>query len=197
MASNGAEGNNKSATIGRAISADGSLVVFESDASNLDLVSADTNDSTDVFVHDRKTGITTRVSLPTGSAENGNKPSYKPSISPDGRYVAFGSDADNLVPNDNNNTGDIFVHDRQTKETIRISVATNKDNNSSYPLSENGHYVVLQSFASDLTPNEDNSGNPDIYVYDRLAEITTAISMAATGEEPPPRLLILHQTRHA
>ena len=94
------------------ISADGRYVAFESDASNL--VSGDTNYHPDIFVHDRQTGQTTRVSVASdGTQANGH--SFDPSISADGRYVAFGSEADNLVSGD---TGrfDIFV--REMNNTV-------------------------------------------------------------------------------
>ena len=81
------------------ISADGSFVAFESWARNL--VPNDTNDWLDFFVHYRKTGQTSRVSV-NSNGNQGNKISFAPSISADGRYVAFGSESDNLVPNDNN-----------------------------------------------------------------------------------------------
>ena len=96
------------------ISADGRYVAFYSDAS--DLVSGDTNGERDVFVHDRQTNTTTRVSINSSGAQS-NGFSYFASLSADGRYVAFYSDATNLVYNDTNGVGDIFVHDMQTGAT--------------------------------------------------------------------------------
>jgi Tol biopolymer transport system component len=84
-------------------------VAFESDAGNL--VPGDTNNRWDVFVHDRRTGATERVSVgPNGAQGNGD--SFAPAISADGRLVAFTSKADNLVPDDTNGWDDVFVHTR-------------------------------------------------------------------------------------
>jgi Tol biopolymer transport system component len=93
-------------------------VTFVSDAT---LVPGDTNGLTDVFVHDRSTHVTTRASIASdGSQANG--PSWEPTISRDGRYVAFRSGATNLVASDQNNVDDLFVHDLQTGQTTRINV---------------------------------------------------------------------------
>ncbi|MCC7075821.1 MAG: PD40 domain-containing protein [Acidimicrobiia bacterium] len=91
------------------MSGDGRYVAFTSSASNL--VPADTNSTHDVFVHDTQTDVTTRVSVATDTTQ-ANNISYEPSVSGDGRYVAFHSDASNLVPADTNAAGDVFVHDR-------------------------------------------------------------------------------------
>ncbi|HEY9821824.1 MAG TPA: DUF4347 domain-containing protein [Candidatus Sericytochromatia bacterium] len=117
--SSGTQGNGFSQS--PSISADGRYVAFNSDASNL--VSSDTNNTSDIFVHDLQTDTTRRVSINSNGTQ-GNSASYRPSISADGRYVAFNSDASNLVSGDTNNTSDIFVHDLQTDTTRRVSVAT-------------------------------------------------------------------------
>ena len=101
-----------------ALSGDGRYVTFVSDAT---LVPDDTNGLTDVFVYDRSTHVTTRASVASdGSQANG--PSWEPTISRDGRYVAFRSGATNLVASDQNNVDDLFVHDLQTGQTTRINV---------------------------------------------------------------------------
>jgi hypothetical protein len=92
------------------ISADGRHVAFLSWASNL--VRGDTNGLNDVFVHDRLTGATTRVSVQAGGGQ-GNDYSFYPAISADGHSVGFSSFASNLVPGDTNGLADIFVHDGQ------------------------------------------------------------------------------------
>jgi hypothetical protein len=104
----GNEGNNFS--IGSSISANGRFVAFGSFASNL--VPGGTNVENG-FVHDRKTGITTLVSVDSAGNE-GNDASFGGSISANGRFVAFGSFASNLVPGDTNEIDDVFVHDRKT-----------------------------------------------------------------------------------
>ncbi|MDH5701126.1 MAG: hypothetical protein OEZ41_14320, partial [Nitrospirota bacterium] len=87
----------------------GRLVSYYSFATNL--VPGDTNGKRDVFVYDRQTGATTRVSVATGGGQS-NGESIEPALSANGRYVAFRSDATNLVPGDTNGTIDVFVHDR-------------------------------------------------------------------------------------
>jgi Tol biopolymer transport system component len=103
---NGVQGNDGSFGFGAGLSADGRFVAFSSEASNL--VPGDTNDAGDVFVHDRRTGTTARVSLGSGGVQ-GNGRSDSPTLSADGRFVAFSSWASNLVPGDTNDAGDVFV----------------------------------------------------------------------------------------
>ena len=117
--SEGVEGNDSSGNVRASISADGRFVAFDSSATNL--VAGDTNGVDDVFVHDRQTGTTERVSVDSAGAQ-GNGSSHEASISADGRFVAFGSSATNLVAGDTNGVVDVFVHDRQTGITERVSV---------------------------------------------------------------------------
>jgi len=107
----GVEGNGFSTAPSISASSNGRYVAFQSQASNL--VPGDGNGLPDVFVHDRQTGLTTRVSVDSAGAE-GNGGSFASSISAvgNGRYVGFSSDASNLVPGDGNGVGDCFVHDR-------------------------------------------------------------------------------------
>src|SRR5207302_2591866 len=124
VASDGAQGNGSSGLLSfafpPALSADGRFVAFVSFATNL--VAGDTNGATDVFVHDRQTGITERVSVASDGTE-GNSWSVSPAISADGRIVAFISDATNLLPGDTNGVDDIIVHDRgaPAKDTTTVS----------------------------------------------------------------------------
>jgi Tol biopolymer transport system component len=104
VSSGGAQGNNGSDS--PAISLGGRFVAFQSRATNL--VPGDTNNLVDVFVHDRQTGTTRRVSVSTGGAQ-GNNESRSPAISADGRFVAFDSPSSNLVSGDTNGVEDIFV----------------------------------------------------------------------------------------
>ena len=94
-------------------------MAFHSGATGL--VGGDTNARDDIFVHDRQTGVTERVSLAHTGAQANNS-SLEPSISADGRYVVFTSHANNLVPNDTNDRADIFLRDRTANTTERISV---------------------------------------------------------------------------
>jgi len=163
--SDGTQGNGPSHW--PAISADGRYVVFYSSASNL--VPDDTNGTYDAFVHDRLTGQTSRVSVASDGTQ-GNGESERPAISADGRYVAFVSYANNLVPGDTNGTFDVFVHDRQTGQTSRVSVASDGTqgnvSSSVSAISADGHYVAFLSEASNLVPGDTN-GYVDVFVHDR------------------------------
>jgi Tol biopolymer transport system component len=162
------------------LSGDGRYVAFSSYATNL--VPGDTNSFTDVFVHDRTTGETTRVSVASDGSQ-GNWYAYSPSISADGRYVAFDSRADNLIPNDANFYHDVYVHDRATGEIEVVSVASNgvQANNEAWSpsISADGRYVAFASFATNLTPNDGDYW--DVYVHDRVMGETTLVSAANDG----------------
>jgi Tol biopolymer transport system component len=153
-----------------ALSADGRLVVFWSLATNL--VAGDTNGATDVFVHDRLTGTTERVSVDSAGNQAAGWSSGTPSMSTDGRFVAFLSAATNLVPGDTNGVFDVFVHDRQTGTTERVSVsnAGNEGDDGSFSvvaaLSADGRFVAFQSYATNLVPGDTN-GVEDVFVHDR------------------------------
>ena len=166
-----------------AISADGCLVAFSSNAFNL--VADDTNGQPDVFLHDCRTGLTTRLSVDS-SGKEANGWTYGFALSADGRFAAFESGADNLVPNDTNGHTDIFVHDRQTGSTTRVSVAASgaeSNNGSSSPaLSADGRFVAFESWASNLVP-EDTNGQPDIFVHDRTTGAVALASVDSTGEQ--------------
>jgi Tol biopolymer transport system component len=158
-------------------------VVFESDASNL--VSNDTNRATDVFVVDTETGQIERVSVDS-SGNQGNGDSYYADISADGRYVAFASDAENLVSGDTNRWTDIFRHDRQTGETILISVAYDgglADFISDAPsLSADGNRVAFYSYAKNLVA-VDTNGAADVFVRDVAAGRTILASVSSEGRQ--------------
>ena len=145
------------------ISASGRYVAFDSSATNL--IPNDGNGKDDVFVHDRKTKKTKRLSRPTGPGIAGH--SLAPSISASGRYVAFASIATNLISNDGNDDVDIFVHDRKTKKTRRVSRPTGggiPDDGSSEPsISADGRFVAFESAATNLIPNDGN-GKTDIFL---------------------------------
>jgi Tol biopolymer transport system component len=148
------------------ISADGRLVAFVSDATNL--VPGDNNNSPDIFVRDLSTNTTTRVSVDS-AGNQGNNASFDPSISGDGRFVAFVSRAPNLVLGDTNNSEDIFVRDLLTNTTTRLSVdlAGNQaiDNSGLPSISGDGRLVAFASFAANLVPGDSNNGS-DLFVAD-------------------------------
>jgi Tol biopolymer transport system component len=178
--SGGVQGNGYSSS--PAISSDGRFVAFGSRASNL--VPGDTNACGDVFVHDRQTGQTTRVSVDSGGIQ-GNQDLYgSTSISTDGRFVAFGSHASNLVPGDTNGAADVFVHDRQTSQTTRVSVDSGGFQgiwDSSNPsISSDGRLVAFESYAFNLVPGDTN-GWSDIFVHDCQTGQTTRVSVDSGG----------------
>jgi hypothetical protein len=181
VASDGTQGNRSSVV--PSISADGRYVAFESDAFNL--VLGDNNARRDIFVHDRDTGETTRVSVSSNGTE-ANGWSYYAEISADGRYVAFESDASNLVEGDNNARSDVFVHDRQTGETTRVSVASDgtegNEGSNRASLSADGHYVAFFSYASNLVEGDTNS-NFDVFVHDRVSGETVRVSVSSDGAQ--------------
>jgi hypothetical protein len=143
------------------VSFDGRYVAFESDASNL--VSGDTNNVRDIFVHDRHTGATERVTVGIGGAE-ARWDSQRPSLSSDGRYVAYESFSGNLVTVDTNGTVDAFVYDRLTGTTQRVSV-TSSGRQASHSgirtvapmIAANGRHVAFTSEATTLVPGDNNT----------------------------------------
>lgn len=164
VSSSGKQGNKD--RIASSISANGRYVAFASEATNL--VAGDTNKASDVFVYDRQRKQSPRVSVSTGDTQ-GNNTSAAFSISADGRFVAFWSGSTNLVAGDTNNASDDFVHDRQTKQTRRVSIATNGEqgNQLSFDpcLSADGRFVTFTSYANNLPPADTNDST-DIFVHD-------------------------------
>jgi len=151
------------------VSADGRYVTFYGYATNL--VPNDTNFVPDVFRHDFQTGATDRASVSSdGTQANGD--CYAPSISADGRFVAFNGYASNLVANDTNFTYDVFQHDFQTGVTERRSIRpdTSSANAGSYSpsFSADGRYVAFSSSASNLVSGDTN-GTDDVFVHDSEA----------------------------
>ena len=165
------------------ISDDGRYVAFTSEATNLS-VKADRNDDYDVYVYDRKTRTTNRVSVNSNKKE-GNRDSAEPSISATGRYVAFASDATNFDDNDRNSSSDVFVYDRKSQTTERVSVASSgqQANGTSWgpAISASGRMVTFVSDATNLVPDDTNS-QIDAFVHDRSNGRTTVVSVSSSGE---------------
>lgn len=163
------------------ISLDGRYVAFVSLATNL--VSGDTNGFYDVFVRDRQSGTTERVSIGSGGAE-GNGASELPSISADGRFVTFYSGATNFVPGDTNARGDVFRRDRQTGSTERISVDSSGTEGNEVSvrssISADGRYIAFESAATNLVP-ADTNGRYDVFIRDCQAATTTRVSLGSGG----------------
>lgn len=149
------------------ISEDGSTVVFMSNAS--DLVPGDINLLADVFVYDVGSESIERVNVDS-LGHQALASSRNPAVDGDGSTVAFTSEADNLVVGDTNGQADVFVRDRATDSTIRVTASyfgTPADGSSDNPsLSADGRYVLFDSNASNLVPGDLN-GQPDVFVHDR------------------------------
>jgi len=177
----GEEGNGGS--FSPSISIDGRFTAFHSEANNL--VPNDSNSYNDIFVYDRQTQQLKRVNI-SSQGDESNFESYYPSISADGRYIAFQSDASNLVPNDTNSATDIFVHDQITGITQRVSINSQGeqgDRHSSEPaISGDGRYVVFHSQASNLVAKDTNEGI-DVFLHDLQTQETTLVNLNAKGKQ--------------
>jgi Tol biopolymer transport system component len=169
------------------ITPDGRYVAFASYAASL--VPGDTNRTLDIFVKDRQTGKTTRVSTDSNGNQgtNGQAFSYNqtvPSISANGRYVAFESNFNNLVTGDSNGMNDVLVKDMLSGETTRVSIGLNgvqANGASGDPsISADGRYVAFKSNASNLVVN-DLLGASDVFVYDRQTNTTRRVSVTSEG----------------
>jgi hypothetical protein len=194
-----------------AISADGQIVAFQSEASNLIPPGTDNNGFSDIFVRDLTgiTPVTTRVSVdrdgndpigpycPGDGCQQG--PSYAPAISSDGRYVTFYSRAINLVPLDTNLVRDFFRHDRQTEETLRVNLAPpngaeakpsgNSDSGYSYPssVSADGRFVAFETFPVTLItiPPGYNGRTRDVFLRDMQGVFATLLSEQPSNRGVP------------
>ncbi len=170
VASNGAQSPGNFAEPGPEISADGRFVTFVSTAS-FDLI--DGNGINDIYVHDRSNGVTELVSISfDGVQADGD--STTPSISTDGNLITFESDATNLTNNDTENQRDIFLRNRTTDATSRISQNTIQvgGNNSSFrtSISTDGRYIAFTSDADNLLgTGNDSNGRTDVFIFDRQA----------------------------
>jgi hypothetical protein len=173
--------NNHSASFG--ISSDGRYVAFTSDASNL--VAGDTNGVADVFLKDVVSGVTTRVSTASDGAESNDYAEW-PSVSDDGRYVAFAAWASNLVADDTNDASDVFVKDLLSGVVTRVSAGASdtQGDGLSYgaALSGDGQYVTFVSEATNLV-DDDTNGTTDVFVRNMVSGVVTRVSTDAKDAE--------------
>jgi Tol biopolymer transport system component len=158
-------------------------------------VADDTNASDDVFVRDTRTGTTRLASVPADGAKADAGSGYGFSLSATGRYIAFGSDATNMVPGDTNAQRDVFLRDLEKGTTELISVRPdgsavpplggNSDvaGSAGSSVSADGRYVLFSSNSSMLVPNDSNRQNNDWFVRDRRTARTERISVASDGTD--------------
>jgi hypothetical protein len=181
------QANSSSGGLGVGISAGGRFVSFGSTATNL--VPGDTNGFSDAFVRDRGGPNTTkRVSVGLGGAQanGGLANDGEVLISANGHVAAFGSTASNLVPGDTNGLADLFTHDQVTGRTARITVsssgaqATGGGKSRVLGLSADGRFVVFESNATNLVPNDTNKFS-DVFVRDRKMLLTERVNVSSTG----------------
>lgn len=168
-----------------AISADGRWVAFSSSGS--DLVSGDTNGHWDIFLRDLRLARTWRVSVDSaGNQADGPSDFFDVSISADGRYVSFQSQASNLVTGDTNGVQDVFVHDHRTGKTVRVSVDSHGNQANGFCefgyLSGDGRFVTFASDADNLVAGDTN-GQRDIFLHDRTTGQTTLVSLDSAGRQ--------------
>jgi len=189
------------------MSADGRYLVFDSDGTRVLGGTADTARQRDIYLYDRVTGGMERISvasdgsraqIPSGCAGTQPCGSQRPTISADGRYVAFWSNATNLDPGATNGTANAYVRDRATNKTILVSKGYNgaqPSGDSRRPVvSRDGSYVVFESAASNLVAPQtcglliackggDNNKADDVFVYQMSSGTVTRVSAASDGTE--------------
>ena len=170
------------ATAGTDVSPNGRYVVFTSEATNL--VTGDTNAAADVFLRDNQTGGTERVSIGAAGAEAALG-GYGGLVSGDGRYVAFSSDSANLVTIDTNSSTDVFLRDRVTATTTRVSRGATEGDGPSYlqAMTPDARFIVFASDAENLIGTADQNFSTDVYLRDRILGKTERVSVASDGTE--------------
>ncbi|MCG8612535.1 MAG: hypothetical protein MI864_18645 [Pseudomonadales bacterium] len=177
VSSDGVQGNSYSGE--NAISGDGRFVAFWSNASNL--IAGDVNGRADLFIHDREAGVTEKVASSGTTNPQGQyyDVSYPPSLSYNGRYVAFTSSAEDVVSSDTNGFADIFVFDRVTAQVERVNIGLSgvqaNGNSNSPQISDDGRYVAFVSLADNLVVDDFN-GAADAFVFDRVSQQMTILS---------------------
>lgn len=180
---NGVGGNGDSSH--PTLSVDGRYVLFQSRATNLDptVPTLQSPGSSQIYLHDRTSGSTTLISRgPDGRPGDGD--STAPTLSGDGRYLAYASRATNLVAGDSNQVADVFLHDRTTGETRRVSVSSTgiQANRAagSPQITLDGRYILFTADASNLVSGDGNNAT-DLFLHDQLARHTSRVSVAVTG----------------
>lgn len=151
------------------------------------LVPNDANGTFDVYVYDVLSEVNTLVSVSNGGSAAGNAASRNPSITPDGRFVAFESTASNLTASADSNGGqDVFVRDRQNGSTTLVSKNRGGTNGGNRPsisplISSDGRFVTFTSYATDLVMSPDKNQLQDVFLHDVLSGETACVSLTGPG----------------
>jgi Tol biopolymer transport system component len=167
------------------ISGKGEYVAFASPADTLSR--GDTNNNSDVFRYNRDLHQTVRASLASGEASNATGASSQPSISDDGKRIAFVSNADNLVLGDTTGDVDVFVYDFVKKETTLVTAGVTPgrvvEGETANPvISGDGLFVAFDSSATNLVPGDTNRVR-DVFVYDLEGEEMVRVSVDENGDQ--------------
>jgi len=174
-------------SIPTALSTNGQFALFESAAS--DLTPGDTNNATDIFLRDLVHGTNQLISVNTNGGF-GNGASWESTMTPDGRYVAFASAANNLTPNDRNGLQDIFVRDTAAGLTrlaspgalggrgLPTGTIDPQRRSDSPQITPDGHFVVFRSSATNLLYSNTVVVN-EVYIRDLTLGATTLVSTNA------------------
>lgn len=168
------------------VSHDGRWVVFSSFGT--ELVTPDVGGFADVFVRDRLTGVTERVTNGVGGVQ-ANYHAQSGPISADGRLVVFASSASNLAPNDTNGVSDVFVRDRVAQSNTIVSLSSTGaagNGASSRPaITPDARYIAFESQATNLVAASDLNGPQlDVFLRDRVLGTTVLVSATPTGDFP-------------
>lgn len=166
------------------ISSNGRWVSFSSVAE--DLVSNDGNGQEDVFVRDLQTGTTTLVSIDRQGSSSGTGRSFGPVLTPGGRTVAFVSNANDLVGDDENAVNDVFLRDLNAGTTTLVSTSRDgtgggKGDSWGPIVSPNGRYVAFTSVARDMV-TADRNHSSDVFLRDLRQGTTTLVSVSKSGK---------------
>jgi Tol biopolymer transport system component len=181
ISSAGNQANGNSGT--PAISGNGRYVAFSSEANNL--VSNDTNNRVDIFIHDLFAHTTEIVTQGLAGAPSNGISLYTPSLSQDGRYIVFDSTASNLVGNDNNDGSDVYVWDRVLKTIMLVSVSFDgleAAGGAMQSISADGKFVAFASDAKNII-EKDSNGASDIFLRDLVSKSTKRVSVGPGGIE--------------
>lgn len=179
VGSDGSQANG--ACLWPSLTPNGRYVAFSTYANNL--VPGDTNPGWDVFLRDRRSGTTELISLDSSGVQ-GNGQSLPGVVSADARFVAFSSYASNLVGGDTNGAEDVFIRDRSTNTTERVSISSTgsqaNDSTSLSSITPDGRYVAMVSWATNLVPHDANF-TADLFIRDRLTGTTELLRTDSAG----------------